>query len=453
MSLEKIHLIKSKDMCLSYYYPTADIRIINKETYNILSTLKGGKDIHEALDLCRNEGPVASLIRSIYTSNNEGHRTSIQNGNKRKVIKRITLHISNDCNLRCKYCFGGGGNYKQKRNLMTEQTAIEFVDFCVEQFERVEKIVFFGGEPMLNLRGMEIVCNRFKYYKKEGKIAVLPIFVIITNGTILTNKMLAFIKREISGMTISIDSPKEINDIQRIYKNGKGSYEKIAHFIRTIQKETNIKIQYEATYTQLHIDQNYSHEDISRFMDKTFGIEGVVVNDQELSLQLLLDLWNSIDVEYLRRTELKYLPKDFWLLLHAIVHNVSTSLCPVIDQYLAVSTDGTIYACHTINGIKECKLGTINGYNVYNHPKLYKPFDRETDFRLNEKCEKCWAQRLCGGCTVHRFFNHKINQFEAYPNEDFCKITLLCIERILLIIASIRKDPQLWSLLIQKMNN
>ena len=160
-------------------------------------------------------------------------------------------------------------------------------------------------------------------------------------------------------------------------------------------------------------------------MDQTFGIEGVVVNDQELSLQLLLDLWNSIDLEYLKRTELKYLPKDFWLLLHAIVHNTSTNICPVIDQYLAVSTDGTIYACHTINGIKECELGSIDGYNVYNHPELYKPFDHEIDFRSNEKCEKCWAQRLCGGCTVHRFFNHKINQFEAYPNEDFCKITLL----------------------------
>ena len=95
----------------------------------------------------------------------------------------------------------------------------------------------------------------------------------------------------------------------------------------------------------------------------------------------------------------------------------------------------------------------IDGYNVYNYPELYKPFDHDIDFRSNEKCEKCWAQRLCGGCTVHRFFNHKINQFEAYPNEDFCKITLLCIEQILLIIASIRKDPQLWSLLIQKMNN
>lgn len=182
-----------------------------------------------------------SSIRSIYASNKGEHSTNIQNGSKRKVIKRITLHISNDCNLRCKYCFGGGGSYNQERNLMTEQTAIEFVDFCVEQFERVEKIVFFGGEPMLNLKGMEIVCNRFKYYKEEGKIDILPNFVIITNGTILTDRMLAFIKRNISAMTISIDGPKEINDIQRIYKNGKGSYERIAHFIHTIQEKTNVK--------------------------------------------------------------------------------------------------------------------------------------------------------------------------------------------------------------------
>lgn len=39
------------------------------------------------------------------------------------------------------------------------------------------------------------------------------------------------------------------------------------------------------------------------------------------------------------------------------------------------------------NGIKECKLGSIDGYNVYNYPELYKPFDHEIDFRSNEKCE------------------------------------------------------------------
>ncbi len=94
MNLEKIHLIKSKDMCLSYYYPTADIRVINKETYDILSALKEYKDIHEALELYRDEEQVVSLIRSIYASNKGEHSTNIQNGSKRKVIKRITLHTA-----------------------------------------------------------------------------------------------------------------------------------------------------------------------------------------------------------------------------------------------------------------------------------------------------------------------------------------------------------------------
>ena len=79
MNLEKIHLIKSKDMCLSYYYPTADIRVINKETYDILSALKEYKDIHEALELYRDEEQVVSLIRSIYASN-KGEHSNNQKG-------------------------------------------------------------------------------------------------------------------------------------------------------------------------------------------------------------------------------------------------------------------------------------------------------------------------------------------------------------------------------------
>ena len=93
MNLEKIHLIKSKDMCLSYYYPTADIRVINKETYDILSALKEYKDIHEALELYRDEEQVVSLIRSIYASNKGEHSTNIQNGSKRKSDKSESLYI------------------------------------------------------------------------------------------------------------------------------------------------------------------------------------------------------------------------------------------------------------------------------------------------------------------------------------------------------------------------
>lgn len=51
------------------------------------------------------------------------------------------------------------------------------------------------------------------------------------------------------------------------------------------------------------------------------------------------------------------------------------------------------------------------------------------------------------------FFNRKTNQFEMYPNEELCKITRLYAERILLLIASIRKDTQLWSLVVQKLND
>lgn len=55
MNLEKIYLIKSKDMCLLYYYFIVDIRVINKEIYDILLVLKEYKDIYEVLELYRDE--------------------------------------------------------------------------------------------------------------------------------------------------------------------------------------------------------------------------------------------------------------------------------------------------------------------------------------------------------------------------------------------------------------
>lgn len=450
MDLTNLQLIKNDSICLSYYPPTADLRIINEITYHILSLLKCGKNIQEILESYKEKEKILSSIQFISALDKNADVKSTESSN-RKIIDRITLHIANDCNLRCRYCFAGGGNYGQSRGLMTKQTAEYFVDFCINRFEKVKKIMFFGGEPMLNVEVMKIVCNRFKHYYEKGKIAYLPKFVIITNGTILTPSIIDFIKKNIFSITVSIDGPQKINDANRIYQNGKGSYEQITQFIHTISRECNVRMQYEATFTQSHIDNHYTYEDIAKSLKNEFGIEGVVVNEKGLGIKHLLDFWNSVDYEYLKRTELEYLPEDFWRILYCIANNRTNNMCHIIDKSFAVGTNGAIYACQMINGIENCRLGNINGLNIYNSPTLYRPLDSEVKFKDNETCRKCWAQRLCGGCAVQKFFDNKLNKFATIPNFDICDTVRLCIEKILLVIASIYKDTKLWSISVQKM--
>lgn len=38
----------------------------------------------------------------------------------RKVI--LVLNISNDCNMKCAYCYANGGNYSEKIDMMTTKT-------------------------------------------------------------------------------------------------------------------------------------------------------------------------------------------------------------------------------------------------------------------------------------------------------------------------------------------
>jgi len=456
MNWNNLHLIQGKNIYLAYCYPANSLSLIDKSVYHALLALKEGIAVQKVLEMSREKENLSLFIQSLYRSLNIDN--TIRNDNKikrRKVIKRITLHVANDCNLRCKYCYAGGGDYGQVRNLMTRQTAENFVDFCIREFDQVEKIVFFGGEPILNIEVMELVCSRFKMYKEKGKLSMLPVFIIITNGTILTPAVLQFVKNNISFITVSIDGPEDINDINRVYRNGKGSYKKISQFIHTILQETKVKISYEATFTQSHIDAHYTHDDITKALKNEFGINGSIVNEKTLCLksQNLLDYWDSVDRKYLIDTNFEYLPRDFWAVLHSITNRKKNDFCPIIDTRFAVGADGDIFACQMLNGIRECRLGNINGTNVYNSPELYKPFDVDVNFKDNDKCKLCWAQKLCGGCTVQRFFDDKANRFLSEPDQCACELTLQCIDRMLLTIALIRKDKELWTALLEKKRN
>ena len=62
----------------------------------------------------------------------------------------LTLMISQACNLRCKYCYGDGGEYSNM-GYMTYEVAKNAVDFFVSNTEEQKlNICFFGGEPLLN---------------------------------------------------------------------------------------------------------------------------------------------------------------------------------------------------------------------------------------------------------------------------------------------------------------
>lgn len=140
--LENIHLFSKNGEYASFDKETYSLMTLSKLTYQVIDFLQSGMSV---LEVSKETGvTVGDIINLISRLNSKRILSSTKKSECEKaIINRITLHISNDCNLRCKYCYASGGNYKQKRGLMTEQTARQFIIFVWKHLRRL-KILFFS---------------------------------------------------------------------------------------------------------------------------------------------------------------------------------------------------------------------------------------------------------------------------------------------------------------------
>ncbi len=362
---------------------------------------------------------------------------------KKPFIKKIMLCVSNDCNLRCKYCYAQGGNYGRARFLMNSDTAIKFIDFCYEQFSGVESIIFFGGEPMLNFSIMKLVCERFSQICK-GWIKQ-PKFGVITNGTITNDAIFNFVKQYISNITVSIDGPKFINDFNRIDAFGNGSFNRIDQFIRKYSQIKSIEFSYEATFTKYHIKTKYDYVKLKKFFQNKYHIIGSIVNEDSLNNTYSIEYLKIISKEKIISSNFECLPADFWHYLELIVYKRKNSLCQIGEKSFSVYPDGDIYLCHLLNGKRNACIGSIrDNYKI----SILKYQDQKNIFPISTnrtQCLDCWCRSLCGGCTVSIFYDKVSKDISRSPNSDYCKLFRQYAEQMLLLIAKIKTDSTLWN--------
>lgn len=446
-SLQALHLIKNANTYLAYHATKMDLVILNETTYEALQQVKNGLSLQAvAQSLHVSEDAIDSIIKKLTFPDSPHPQWNISS----KKIERITLHVSNDCNLRCKYCYANGGHYNQARDMMDVQTAEAFVSFCMQTFTDIGTIVFFGGEPCLNLPVMKYVCNRFEELYAAKQISFLPQFGIITNGTIINEDIIHFIQAHLAFITVSIDGNKEVHDANRVFANGKGSYDKIAMFIQTLQQRTNIPIKYEATYTQYHIDNGYTQRDVADFMEHEFGLKGEVIEEMSVQSSCTEDYWANYTFEDWKKKGLSHYPEGFWSVLSAISSKRPKVMCGIAHTIFAVSTHGDIYPCHIDTGTKEICLGNICGENIFNtfaNRNVYFP----TNVEDNETCRTCWANKICGGCSRTWFYQEEQKKFAKYPKAELCKQNKRHLERILWMIATIKQEPEVWKQCIEQL--
>ena len=224
------------------------------------------------------------------------------------VVKALCLHIAHDCNLACKYCFAGEGEYHGRRALMSLETGKKALDFLVKNSgNRVNlEVDFFGGEPLLNWQVVKelVIYGRSleePYHKKFR-------FTLTTNGVLLNDEIMEFANREMANIVLSIDGRKEINDLMRPYRGGQGSYDTIVpKFLTVAESRKQMNYYVRGTFTRNNPD---FAKDVAHLADlgfKQISVEPVVAqpsDDYALrpeDLPALLEEYDHLAVELLNK--------------------------------------------------------------------------------------------------------------------------------------------------------
>jgi uncharacterized protein len=158
----------------------------------------------------------------------------------------ITLLTTLQCNFACDYCYQGDrGDYNKFAEKMTLETAVKVADWIEHQLDVVRPgkvhLMFFGGEPLLNLPVMYLISERIA--KATAQRRVRQSISIITNGLLLTeaivDKMQPF---GLSGVKITLDGDRDTHNKMRPLRGGQGTFDRIIENIRRIAGKTRVGI-------------------------------------------------------------------------------------------------------------------------------------------------------------------------------------------------------------------
>lgn len=362
---------------------------------------------------------VAEVLEDIETLKKEGKLFSedtyknlaIDFKNRPTVIKAMCLHIAHDCNLACKYCFAGEGEYCGDRSLMSFEVGKQAFDFLIANSgtRKNLEVDFFGGEPLMNF---EVVKQLVAYAREQEKIHNKNFrFTLTTNGVLLDEEVMDFANKEMYNVVLSLDGRKETNDRMRTSRNGKGSYDLIVPKFKEMVKRRGDKEYYiRGTYTHYNTDFT---KDILHMADLGFtklAMEPVVASPdapyalKEEDLPTLFDQYEKLAAEMVRREKNG---KGFTFFHYMIDLEGGPCIakriagCGVGTEYVAVTPWGDLYPCHQFVGDENYLLGNV--FDGITNEEVRSRF-KMCNIYTRPQCNDCFARLYCsGGCSANSY--------------------------------------------------
>ena len=337
-----------------------------------------------------------------------------QRGNRKYGFKNLTLALTMNCNLSCDYCWQQHGTMPD----MEKQTIDHWLDFFLDSVNNTpNKILYYGGEPLLRLDLIEYSSKKMKQLCKERKISPVKQH-IFTNATLLTDTNLDILQKEGIFLILSIDGSPEVNAIHRHNSQNATLSDQIVKGISGLHSR-NMKFGVCCTLSEADFDSNVTIRYI---------LEEICPNSIELNLRHDIEFCHEAK-KYEGQTLTSFC--DAWDLirrygvtnidLHKRLVSIATRI-PLQNSSsgsknkLSVMPDGMISSFNGAVSYPELQIQPVGEWI----DKFKSRWDRNV--LNNKKCQHCRAAFICGqGSAFSSYLQYGDFQHTPALHCEYCK--------------------------------
>ncbi len=309
----------------------------------------------------------------------------------------------NNCNLRCKYCYAA-----PFANPKIKIMPLDILEIAIRKNLSFQKNVFFswhGGEPLM--AGIDFYKSAVRYMNKYKASNHSITNMLQTNATLVTSEFAQFFKDNNFTVSVSIDGPEVIHDLNRVDFYNKGSFKRVMCGVKILRDAglqppviatvTQSSLQYAKDIFNFLVDNGFTDIKFSPVYDSSSDSFSVDSEKWFLYLKNVLYAWFERGNNDIKVREIDEVIA--WLSNKTINMCSSNQACL---NWISIDPDGNVYPCEYLRSempygnIQEIDLKDI--YKTASYLRFKKLFLHQP-----EKCKICKFWSVCkNGCPATR---------------------------------------------------
>jgi uncharacterized protein len=289
---------------------------------------------------------------------------------------------------------------------MTEQTLERTISQVLDCSSDNVSFVWHGGECLL--MGLEFFERAYELERKYvGTKKVRN--TIQTNGTLINKELLEFIaEKKDFYLGFSLDGPAQISDKTRVFPNKKGAFEEIFNGIKMVRDFRTfvgggaIVVVNKKNIDYLDEIYDFFNKErinirLNHIIDSSDPEHGISALQYGSAMIHLFDRWiddsSSINID----------PFDQFM---GNLMSGSPTCCSYVtscrNHFISIGPQGDIYPCARFDGLKEYRLGNINGESLREalNSSIHEKLKQRTVDSL-KICKSCDYLKICNGGCMH----------------------------------------------------